>query len=523
MIKHLKKLKIGGSILAVFLVLFSIFYFLASNGAFAFVGPSSSPPSGSGAIAVDSSNNISVGTTTVSATTKLLITGATNDSTKYGLRATNLSGTTIFSVRNDGLLILGSLSSAPSGVNGAMYYDTGTNKFKCYENGSWSDCVGGGGTLSGSGTNNTIAKWTGSNTLGDSYITQAGNSVIIAGAGLAIGTTTAQAAGWIYVAGNMTVGGNITTLGNFTVTGNLASLNNMTVSGNLTVLGNFTGNVPATSVTSGYFQGGDYRFPAKLRVGTSSTAPTYTLDVTGDINITGAYRKGGVSGLTVTCASGQTVASTTVSGGIITNGTCVAVGGAGGVGGSGTSSTIPVWTTGGATLTNSIVVQTNGTTVTVGGGTGKINVGTVDPIYTINGKKYATYMAGMTGVKEETAGVIRLQRGTTLMSVPNDAEYGYVIDFKNIEEGSDLWLFSKTTNLKENFDKMVVLLTPSFDGRVWYEKDLTHHTITIYAKPYTLDPEISPEISYRLTAPRFDAESWSNYSFDESGGFIIND
>jgi len=36
-------------------------------------------------------------------------------------------------------------SSAPTGVNGVIYYDSNANKFKCYEDGSWKDCIGAGG------------------------------------------------------------------------------------------------------------------------------------------------------------------------------------------------------------------------------------------------------------------------------------------------------------------------------------------------------------------------------------------
>jgi hypothetical protein len=39
-------------------------------------------------------------------------------------------------------LILASNSSDPSGTNGAMYYNSSTNKFRCYQNGAWYDCIG---------------------------------------------------------------------------------------------------------------------------------------------------------------------------------------------------------------------------------------------------------------------------------------------------------------------------------------------------------------------------------------------
>jgi len=63
-------------------------------------------------------------------------------------------------------------------------------------------------------------------------------------------------------------------------------------------------------------------------VGIGTTIPLYKLDVAGDINIGAAnvYRRGGIAGISLTCPVGQTVATTTVSGGIITNGTCAPIG-----------------------------------------------------------------------------------------------------------------------------------------------------------------------------------------------------
>ena len=45
----------------------------------------------------------------------------------------------------------------PTGFNGAIYYNTNLNKFRCYQNGAWADCIGSGASLS---ANNT---WTGTN------------------------------------------------------------------------------------------------------------------------------------------------------------------------------------------------------------------------------------------------------------------------------------------------------------------------------------------------------------------------
>lgn len=79
-------------------------------------------------------------------------------------------------------------------------------------------------------------------------------------------------------------------------------------------------------------------------VGIGLTSPTYKLDVAnGDINIASGnvYRRGGTAGTTVTCSSGQVLATTTVAGGIVTGGACVPVGS---VNGSGVANRVAFWT-----------------------------------------------------------------------------------------------------------------------------------------------------------------------------------
>jgi len=167
-----------------------------------------------------------------------------------------------------------------------------------------------------------------------------------------------------------------------------------------------------------------------------------------------------------------------------------------------------------ATLTTAATFNIAASTaVQINGGAGKLTVLTVDPVYNIDGVKYATYMAAMTGVKEETAGVINVKE-----QVEGKNYFQYVIDFNNLETGSDLWLFSKTTNLKQNIDKLVVLLTPAGNVKTWYQIDPLQNKLIVYASRPTT-------ISYRLTAPRFDWQEWGNLAKDTEGveGMAIND
>ncbi|TSC62234.1 MAG: hypothetical protein Athens041674_539, partial [Parcubacteria group bacterium Athens0416_74] len=136
---------------------------------------------------------------------------------------------------------------------------------------------------------------------------------------------------------------------------------------------------------------------------------------------------------------------------------------------------------------------------------GKLDVSTIDPVYTIGGIKYATYGHSTVGIKEEV----------TLKVKPSvwDTErhmYAYVIDFDSLIPGSDLWLFYQVTDFGKGWGSLVTSLTPSFDGRAYYVEDASTNTLTIYGTE-------SSSISVRLIASRFDFSKWANLRPDQDG------
>ena len=131
----------------------------------------------------------------------------------------------------------------------------------------------------------------------------------------------------------------------------------------------------------------------------------------------------------------------------------------------------------------------------------KITVNVVDPLYNINGEKFATYGLSSTGIKEETTGNLTLKCDTKNCSA--------IIDFAKTEKGSDLWLFYQITDFGKDWGNLVVLLTPQGKQDAWYEVNPIKHQLSIYG-------EKASQVSYRLTAPRFDAEKWINASSDKS-------
>jgi hypothetical protein len=76
-------------------------------------------------------------------------------------------------------LVLGSLSSDPTGSNGMLYYNSTNNKFRGYQNGAWVDLIGsGGGGLGDPGINGIVAR-TSLNTTTARTLTGTSNKITI--------------------------------------------------------------------------------------------------------------------------------------------------------------------------------------------------------------------------------------------------------------------------------------------------------------------------------------------------------
>ena len=63
----------------------------------------------------------------------------------------------------------------------------------------------------------------------------------------------------------------------------------------------------------------------------------------------------------------------------------------------------------------------------------------------------------------------------------------------------------------EQWSKLQVLISSNSDTPVWYQKDPAHNRIIIWGTE-------EGEVSYRLTAARFDWTQWGNIS-NEQGDF----
>lgn len=110
------------------------------------------------------------------------------------------------------LLILDSYSTAadPTGVTGAMYYNTSSNRFRCYENGAWENCVGSLATSNTStsslnGATTGIQNFGTTSSIPANYCTQ-GRVIHIVANGILTTTTTAQPIAFTVRLGSTTIG-----------------------------------------------------------------------------------------------------------------------------------------------------------------------------------------------------------------------------------------------------------------------------------------------------------------------------
>jgi len=535
----------SGLFLSAFLLL-SIFYFLNSRSTSAFTGPSTSAGVGSGIISSDSSNNLAIGTSTPSSTTKWLIVTPNSASTSYAFQVQQTgTNSRLFWVANDGSFSGNSWSGTinasqitpgtfggasnytfPSGVlvkggmsigtttasallhvqgQGRFYDDAGAlnGRYLKLEYDGTTDIayvqtnLGSDVVLGASSTTQLVLDQSGLR-VGISDITpDAALEVALSGSddALMVSSAAANNGNLLIVKNSGNVGIGTTTPGyRLDVQGG-----QINTSGGLCIAGDCkTAWSQVSGGTQAWIASGTnvYLTTSTNYVGIGTSSPTVALDVRG----TGGVNSS--NGFTGSISSGYVSAGT--FGSLATQGNYSFMNGNLGIG-----------TTTPATLL-SVGNSTSALVATFGNGSGKIDVGTVDPLYTINGRTYATYLPGMTGQKEETTGEVVLNCEKN--------QCNKVIDFAKLEEGSDLWLFAKTIDVKKHFGKMTVLITPAFDGRVWYEKDTSNLKLTLYGKPDSAATPNSVMASYRLTAPRFDADKWQNFVKNSPNtGFIIND
>lgn len=101
------------------------------TGAAGFVAAAGQAYTGAGAVTLSSG-----------ASSALTLSGATGVTVNTGTGNLQIGSATTDSTAN--LLVLDSYNQAtdPTGVNGAMYYNTNLGKFRCYEGGAWKNCVG---------------------------------------------------------------------------------------------------------------------------------------------------------------------------------------------------------------------------------------------------------------------------------------------------------------------------------------------------------------------------------------------
>lgn len=163
----------------------------------------------------------------------------------------------------------------------------------------------------------------------------------------------------------------------------------------------------------------------------------------------------------------------------------------------------------GGTMAGDINLNSNSLTNVGTLSASKINATTIDPLYTIKGINYSTFASSISGgVKEEYVGKIKINKKNAALG-----EYEATIDFNNLEEGSDLWVWHQVVEF--NSDSVDVLITP------YGSLAQTYYLINNNKLIFRADHPVS--VSYRLIAKRFDWRKWPTKALDqETAGFIVN-
>jgi len=310
---------------------------------------------------------------------------------------------------------------------------------------------------------------------------------------IAIGTSTTQSATKLFIIGSTTDSSayglqvwNSASTPTFTVRNDGL----VSVPGAITIGGTLTATVNASNVTAGQFAAGNFSFPSSLsistttvpsgslfniatstpiltvlsngNVGISNAAPAYDLDVTGNGHFSGTLKVDTTSSFSgqLSMASGQQItwASTSAS--------------------------------------NNINMQ-NGTI----SGVSKITVAAIDPLYQINGQKYATYGSSIAGgVNEEYVGRGQLQK------TDGASRSTFVLNFDNVATGNDLWVWRNAVDFSS--DNVEVLATP-INNPISIAYNIEGNKIIFTGTG-------DAEFSYRLIGKRYDWRDWPTYAKNQN-------
>ena len=377
------------------------------------------------------------------------------------------------------------------------------------------------GTLTGSGSTNYITKWTGATSLGNSQIYDNGGKV-------GIGTTAP--AQKLHVAGNLQVdgaivapegtlrddgGGWVRTYGN---TGWYSQSYGggwyMTDTSWIRSYGSKNVYINTMLRADGGFQVDGYEMVGSnanmLYANRKNTAGggIWISDDGGFYDYNNAYIDfRGSTGIRVLESDGSWGNNSIRAANLCIQDDCRSSWPAGGdISGSGSTNYLTKFT-GTKTIGNSIIYD-NGTNVGIGttapgarldleGGNiidvNKISVNTIDPIFKINNKKYASYVPDVIGKKVEVIGVGKLTDGR------------WEIDLANQEDSSDLWLFYNIVKR----DTIIPFISPQDKADLYGYLDETKFVVELK------DGGKEARFSYFLIGERIDSEQGENVLSEE--------